>query len=67
MIDAQQAIVTLAALGAGAVVVRRVAAAWRPKKAACPSCASGERCAPAATADSPTVHPLVLVKTKSRS
>lgn len=77
----QTAIVTLVALGALLVVVRRIMSAVRPPKGqvACPSCASGsDACgtkaptetsagsaAPSGLAAS-DVHPLVLVKSKTQ-
>jgi hypothetical protein len=73
----QTAIVSLVALGALLVVVRRVLGAIRPPKGqvACPSCASGsDACGTkvataASTAGGPAasdVQPLVLVKSKTQ-
>ncbi len=72
----QTVIVSLIALAALAVVLRRVIGAVWPKKsqAACPSCQAGDHCSPVSettsvspTAPVPDVHPLVLVRPKSRS
>jgi hypothetical protein len=61
----QDIIVTMAALGAVALVARRTF--WhRPgtsSKASCASCASGEPCSPAPAAE-PEVRPLTLIRSK---
>jgi len=71
----QTVIVSLVALAALAFVVRRLIGAVLPKKghAACPSCQAGDHCSPSTTTVSetsaapvPDVHPLVLVRPKSR-
>ena len=71
----QTLIVTLVALAALAVVLRRVIGSMLPKKgqAACPSCQAGDHCEPApatttTTAVSPPsadAQPLTLVRSKT--
>jgi len=64
----QNVIVTLVALGAAFILVRRIIG-WRRATAArqpsCPSCEAGEHCSPDPTkAPTPETHPLVLVRSK---
>jgi hypothetical protein len=72
----QTVIVSLVALGALAFVARRILGAVLPKKgqAACPSCQAGDHCSPSTAivsetspAPIPDVHPLVLIRPKTRS
>jgi hypothetical protein len=63
----QNIIVSLAALGAAAVLVRRVLWPRRQAagKASCASCAAGEPCSPTPPAPSePEVRPLTLIRSK---
>jgi hypothetical protein len=65
MVAAQDLVVTAAALGAGALFLRRIMGAARDSKSAtsCPGCEPGASCGPAeASAKEPEVRPLVLVK-----
>jgi hypothetical protein len=65
----QNVIVTLVALGAAIILVRRVMG-WRRQTAAgqpsCPSCEAGEPCTPKpdASIGAPKTHPLILVRSK---
>jgi hypothetical protein len=67
----QDAVVTVAALGAGSLVLRRlfgfVRPAAKPGCASCPS-ARGDCATPAATEppSSPATHPLILVRRTNR-
>jgi hypothetical protein len=62
-VDVQTVIVTLAALGAGAVFVRRFFGGRNADAPSCPSCDSGASCAPAKDSPrEPEVKPLVLIK-----
>lgn len=63
----QNVIVSVAALGALAVLARRVFWPSRQKagKASCASCASGDPCSPApAGSQEPEVRPLTLIQSK---
>lgn len=68
----QELIVALAALGAAAVVVRRlVGGAARDAGPGCAKCAAGDRCAPAPAAGPqaptpPAAHPLTIVRPARR-
>lgn len=65
MFAAQDLVVTVAALGAGALFLRRIVGAARESKSAtsCPGCEGASPCAPASQAPAePAVRPLVLVK-----
>jgi hypothetical protein len=67
----QDVIVTLVALGAVGVLIRRLVDVARPKPSApaCGSCATSKTCAPAAAsaaaAPEPAAKPLVFVRHKS--
>jgi hypothetical protein len=70
----QTIVVSLVALAALGLVVRRLVGAIRPPRgqAGCPSCASGsDSCGTAAAtagaaSGTPDVRPLILIKSKSR-
>lgn len=58
----QNVVVTVVALLAAAVFLRRLVGARRSAKPSCPSCESGAPCAPAPpVTTTPEVRPLVLV------
>ena len=66
----QNLIVTAVALAGAVFIVRRVLALGRPSNdgGACPNCASGTNaCAPASKPAAPEIHPLTLIRSKSRS
>ena len=68
MIDlVQHIVVTLFALGAGVVIVRRVlGVVGDSKKSGCESCASNQgACAPTASDAAPTHHVAVLIRRPS--
>jgi len=62
----QNVVVTIVALAAIAILVRRLIGSRRATDPACSNCASGEPCAPkpASKPVEPEVRPLVLVKNK---
>jgi|KBSMisStaDraftv2_1062788.scaffolds.fasta_scaffold46859_3 hypothetical protein len=66
----QALLVVVIVAGAAAFVVWRVVRPWfaTSGKPGCASCASGNPCAdtPSTQQQAPDVHPLVLIKTKSR-
>ena len=69
----QSLVVGAMVCGAAGYVVWRVVGHWFGKsggsvKPGCPSCASGDACAdaPSASESVADVHPLVLIRTKSR-
>jgi hypothetical protein len=66
----QTVLVAAVVCGAAAFVLWRIVGPWftAPGKPGCPSCASGDHCAdkPASEAPSSDVHPLVVVRTRSR-
>lgn len=65
----QNLVVTLVALGAVAFIVRRVTGLGRrgTSETACPSCTTGAgACATPAKTTPPDVHPLTLVRSKTR-
>jgi hypothetical protein len=66
----QSVLVGAAICGAAAYVLWRVVGPWLSTagKPGCPSCASGHACADTPSASEPAagVHPLVVIRTKSR-
>jgi hypothetical protein len=65
MLAAQDLVVTVAALGAGALFLRRIVGSARESKSttSCPGCEGPSPCAPAAPAQAdPAVRPLMLVR-----
>jgi hypothetical protein len=65
----QNLIVTAVAIAGMLFIVRRVLALGRrpAEGAACPHCASGSNpCAPASKPAAPEIHPLTLVRSKTR-